>query len=61
MTMTKKEFKRRWELNSEGDGLTFNDVADCAQEWGLYATPRIHPIDKVTKAVLRAAGVKEGN
>ncbi len=57
--MNRKEFKRRWELNDEGDGLTFNDVADCAKAWGLYSTPRIHPIDEVTTAVLKAAGVKE--
>ncbi len=59
MEMTREEFKRRWELDDSGDGITFDDVADCAKAWGLYSTPRVCPIDKVTDAVLRFAGVEE--
>jgi len=33
--MTKEEFKARWEKDDEGDGLTFDDVAECAREWGF--------------------------
>ena len=57
--MTKDEFKTRWESNDEGGGINFNDVADCAKEWGLFATPRIHPMQKVLYAVLKAAGTKD--
>ena len=59
MVMSKEEFKRRWEKDESGDGITFDDVADCAEDWGLYRTPRIHDIHKVLKAVLKAADVNE--
>ena len=59
MKMTKEEFKRRWEKDEHGDGITFDDVADCAKEWGLCSKPRIHDIHEVLKAVLKAANVKE--
>jgi len=55
--MTKEEFKRRWESDDNGGGITFNDVADCAEAWGVCRTPRIHPINKVTDMVLKKAGV----
>ncbi len=58
--MEKAEFKRRWELNESGDGITFDDVADCAKKWGLFSRPRIHPPQRVLESVLKAAGV-EGN
>ena len=53
--MTKDEFKTRWESNENGGGITFDDVAECAKEWGLYTTPRIKPMGQVLYAVLRAA------
>lgn len=28
--MTKAEFKRRWESDPDGGGITFDDIADCA-------------------------------
>lgn len=58
MVMTKKEFRERWDSNDEGGGITYNDIADCAQAWGLYSTPRIHQIDEVREAVVKAAGCK---
>jgi hypothetical protein len=56
MTMTKAEFKERWDSNDEGGGITVNDIADCAKEWGLFITPRIVRMDIVTKAVVKASG-----
>jgi len=56
--MTKKEFKKRWNKDENGDGITFDDVAECAKEWGLFPKPRIHDQAKVTRAVLKAAGIK---
>lgn len=55
-TMTKEEFKKRWESGSDGGGITYDDIADCAKAWGLYQTPRINRIDMVRYRVLRAAG-----
>lgn len=57
--MTKEEFKKRWDSDDRGGGITFDDIADCAVEWGLYPIPRIHPIDVVANAVTRAAGCKD--
>jgi hypothetical protein len=53
--MTRKAFKQRWESNANGGGITFNDIAECAKAWGLFATPRIHPMGLVTYRVLKAA------
>jgi hypothetical protein len=56
MTMTKAEFKERWESDDEGGGITFNDIADCAVEWGLFDSPKVHPMLEVAEAVVAAAG-----
>jgi hypothetical protein len=56
--MTKAEFKKRWESNRKGGGITNDDCADCAKAWGLYSTPRIHPMNEVIAKVLKAAGVE---
>lgn len=55
MKYTKEEFKRLWESGDDGGGITFDDIADCAEAWGLFAKPKCANIDDVTKAVLRAA------
>lgn len=57
--MTREEFKRRWDSDDDGGGITFDDIAEVAEKWGLFRTPRIHPIDRVRDAVLRAAGCEE--
>jgi hypothetical protein len=57
--MTKDEFKRRWESDEAGGGITFDDIADCAVEWNLYRTPRTAQIDMVLYRVLRAAGTND--
>ena len=57
--MTPKQFKKRWESDTSGGGITFDDIADCAQSWGLAITPRIQPIDKVRYMVLKAAGTTD--
>ena len=58
MAMTIEEFRERWDSDENGGGITFDDVADCAVAWGLFATPRIHDINKVRDAVVKAAGCK---
>lgn len=56
MTMTKEEFKQRWESNDDGGGITFDDIADCAKKWGVSSSPKTSRIDVVQYKVLCAAG-----
>lgn len=57
--MSKEEFKKRWESNEQGGGITFNDIADCYINWGLGTQPRCKPINYIVDIVLKAAGVEE--
>lgn len=57
--MTKDEFKKRWESDDNGGGITFNDVADCAQAWGVCSHPKTKPMNDVLKKVLEAAGCED--
>lgn len=56
--MTKEEFKRRWESDDVGGGITVDDCADCYVEWGLGTHPRCLPVKKVIAAVVKAADIK---
>jgi hypothetical protein len=56
MTMTKQEFKDRWESDDDGGGISFDDIADCAKAWGLFSRPKTCRIDMVRYQVLKAAG-----
>ena len=38
--MTKEEFKKLWEADEDGSGITFDDIADSAKEWGLFDYPK---------------------
>jgi len=53
--MTKKQFKKRWESNYKGGGITFDDVAECCIAWGIASCPRIMSIEDVRYLVLKAA------
>ena len=53
--MTKNEFKLRWESDDNGGGVTFNDIADCAEKWHLFSHPKTCQIDLVRYKVLKAA------
>lgn len=57
--MTKEEFRRRWDGSSDGGGITFDDIANCAIEWGVFSRPRIHRMDIVANAVTSAAGCED--
>lgn len=57
--MTKQEFKTRWDSDDNGGGLTYEDIATVAKEWGLYSRPMICPMSEVLSAVLRAADCEE--
>lgn len=56
--MTKAQFKKRWDSNEDSKGITFDDIAQCAIDWGLVRNPRIHRIDMIVDMVIKAAGCK---
>ena len=55
MTMTKEEYKRRW---NEGESLTCKDVFDVAKAWGLFEVPEAVPTVVLIRAVNEAAGIE---
>ena len=59
MIYSKKDFKRLWEANDYGSGITRDDIADCAEAWGISRHPRTRPQDEITYKVLKAAQVKD--
>ena len=59
MIYTKEDFKEKWDGDEDGGGITWEDIADCAEAWGLFSTPRIHDMWEVRKAVIKACGAKD--
>lgn len=59
MSMTREEFKRRWESDESGGGITMDEVADCAQAWGIADRPKIRPMQLILYQVLKAADVSD--
>lgn len=59
--MTKEEFKSRWESDKNGGGITFNDIAECAVNWGLSSHPKTELITHVCYIVLSAAGCNDAD
>lgn len=57
--MTKEEFKKRWDSNENGGGITYDEIAECAVGWGITERPKIQPIRLITAAVCRAANVED--
>lgn len=53
--MTKEEFKKRWESNDSGGGITFEDIALCYTKWRLGSFPKTKPMFKIRYQVLKAA------
>lgn len=53
--MTKEEFKKLWEADEHASGITFDDIADVAKEWGLFEDPKCWHIYIVRYEVLKAA------
>ena len=56
MKMTREEFKKRWESDDEGGGITVDDCADCYVAWGLGSYPKTKRVQDVIAIVVRAAG-----
>ncbi len=59
MIYSKEQFKKLWESNDNGGGITFDDIADCAKSWNLIKHPRKCPIKYVVDLVLSAANISE--
>jgi hypothetical protein len=57
--MTKKEFKKRWEQDENGGGITYDDIADCYVNWRLGTSPKTKPILLVRYVVLKAANTND--
>ena len=57
--LSKEEFKVLWESNDLGGGITNNMVADCAEAWGLFSSPRTCQMDFVKYQVLKAAKTED--
>lgn len=58
MEYTKEQFREKWDSDEAGGGITYEDVAECAKAWGLYANPMIHSMKEVLDAVVKAAECK---
>ena len=54
--MNKQEFKERWEGDDSGGGITFDDIAQCAIDWGISRRPRTCSIGSIRYLVLKEAG-----
>lgn len=57
--MTPEEFKKRWESNDDGGGITIDDIAECAKAWGIASIPRTQPIEKILYRVLKHAKTED--
>ena len=57
--MTKDEFKKRWESDDNGGGITFEDIAECAKAWGVSSSPRTSPMYDIRYSVLKAAATND--
>lgn len=57
--MTKEEFKRRWESNKVADYITYEDIIDCAIEWGISPSPKNEYLDILLYLILCIAQVKD--
>jgi hypothetical protein len=53
--MTKTEFKKLWESNDNGGGVTYDDIAECAKAWGIASHPKTMQINNVLYRVLKTA------
>ena len=51
--MTKEEFKEIWD--DEDSEVTWDEIAECALQWGLFSSPRAVRMDRVANEVTKAA------
>lgn len=58
MSMTRQEFAERWDSGEGGGGITFDEIAECAVDWGITNSPKILPIRDVIAAVVKESGAR---
>lgn len=59
MTMTRAQFRKRWQSDDDGGGITMDDIAACAVAWGISSRPKTRPMGLIQYQVLKAAKVKD--
>lgn len=57
--MNKEEFKKRWESNENGGGITNEEVAECYIKWGLGSSPYTKTINYVIWKVCESANTND--
>lgn len=57
--MTKEEFKKLWESDEEGGGITGEDIANCAKDWGISSRPLTQKMSKIIYMVLKEANTND--
>ena len=57
--MTRQQFKKRWEGDDNGGGITNEHIAECAVEWGLCSKPKTMRIDQVVYMVVKEADTND--
>jgi len=57
--MTREEFKKRWESDEKGGGITNEDVANCYKDWELGGSPYIKKINYVIWRVCDSANTND--
>lgn len=59
LAMTRKQFRKRWESDADGGGITYEDIARCAIAWCVSQSPKTLPPPLVRYRVLKAAGTAD--
>ena len=57
--MSEEEFKKMWESDETGSGITNEDIAICYKEWGLGGSPYTKSIDYVIWKVCEHANTND--
>lgn len=57
--MTREEFKKRWESSEDGGGITFDDIAVVAVDWGISKRPKTIRMEVIAYQVLKEANVND--
>lgn len=57
--MLTTEFKKRWESDESGGGITFDDIAKCAKKWGIARHPKTCDMNSIRYQVLKFANTED--
>lgn len=59
MKLSRQQFKQKWESSDDGGGITFNDIAECAVNWGLCLKPKTQNMNFIRYIVLKEANTND--